>query len=497
MWPRLFACFAVPAVLFSAPALGQDADADGVADAADAFPCDARYAAVAFAPAEGSLGLLMFEDQWPRSGDLDFNDTVVSYGYEYLLDGNGDLVRLNLDLNVHALGGDYDNGLALSLPVPRSQVASVTRIGGGFASTTLLPSTSDANLVVTIIDDIRGMLNAGSGPVFSLAGVPLRITIDMVSPAPLPVGEAPHDLHIFRVGQPGLQVHRSPYGGTANVDQTLFGTHSDQSSPGRWYVEGSGLPFVFDLPFSAYFPQEAVAISALFPDVLTYAATGGTQAADFYATTINTSVGYRALVAAPLIATPADTSCVAQPGQNASAAGSSCSALLAAGQSSSGVYWIDPDGTGGLAPYEAYCEQTVQGGGWILAIANRRQTASTAAIDGVVTPSLTQSALNDARWQFLRGSTTQAMATFGSTQIVADMASLRNSNCKPLATSLTAPMLAHNENSGCSGTGTDYSLWFGYRNSWGRANAIYDYSGADYYPGSQANNPGTASMWVR
>ncbi len=325
----------------------------------------------------------------------------------------------------------------------------------------------------------------------------MQVVIDMVSPVSMPFAEAPHDIHIFRVGQPGLQVHRSPYGGTANIDNALFGTDSDASQPGRWYVESNGLPFVLEVPDSApFFPQEGVAISTLYPDIVTFAASGGTQATDFY-TNANTSVSDSLLLARGQIPTVADTSCAVPTGQNSGAAGSSCSALLSGGQVSSGLYWIDPDGPGGLAPYEAYCEQTIQGGGWILAIASRRQSASTLAIDGPVTPSVTQRALNDARWQYLRGTATQALATFGGTQIVADMAKLRSANCSALATTLTAPMLAHHENNGCTGTGSDYSLWFGYRNSWSRANAIYDHSGADFYPGGQAYNPGTASMWVR
>lgn len=495
MLPRSIAALILPAVLFAAPVFAQDSDADGIADDVDAFPCDANYAGVAFSPGGGLHNLLMFEDQWPRRGDTDFNDVVVSYANEYLLDGNGDVVRLTVDLTIQALSGNYDNGLALGLPIAKSQVASVTLVGVG----SLVPSAADANLVVTISDDMRALLNVGPGPVLPSWSPYMQVVVDMVSPVSMPFGEAPHDLHMFRVGQPGLQVHRSAYGGTANVDNTLFGTNSDASQPGNWYMESNGLPFVFDLPMDAAFPKEGVTISALYPDIVTYAASGGTQAADFYTSTVNAAVGTYVFgnFVRGQIPTVADTSCVAQPGQSSGTAGPSCSGILSAGQAISGVYWIDPDGSGGLAPYEAYCDQTTQGGGWILAIANRRQSAATLAIDGVVTPSQTQRALNDARWQYLRGAATQALATSGTTQIVADMASLRSANCQALATTLTAPMLAHAENSGCSGTGTDYSLWFGYRNSWGRANAIYDYSGGDFYPGAGVHNLGTASMWVR
>lgn len=45
----------------------------------------------------------------------------------------------------------------------------------------------------------------------------------------------------------------------------------------------------------------------------------------------------------------------------------SCKDLLTkAPLSKSGVYWIDPDGLGGTAPYDVYCEMNLAGGGWTL-----------------------------------------------------------------------------------------------------------------------------------
>ncbi|MFO0560813.1 MAG: fibrinogen-like YCDxxxxGGGW domain-containing protein [Polyangiales bacterium] len=44
----------------------------------------------------------------------------------------------------------------------------------------------------------------------------------------------------------------------------------------------------------------------------------------------------------------------------------SCRDLLAGGGATSGVYTIDPDGVGPVAPFQVYCDQANDGGGWML-----------------------------------------------------------------------------------------------------------------------------------
>jgi hypothetical protein len=51
-------------------------------------------------------------------------------------------------------------------------------------------------------------------------------------------------------------------------------------------------------------------------------------------------------------------------GGSPSNAASSCNAAKTAGATSSGPYWIDPDGTGSVAAYQQYCNMTDHSGGW-------------------------------------------------------------------------------------------------------------------------------------
>jgi hypothetical protein len=54
------------------------------------------------------------------------------------------------------------------------------------------------------------------------------------------------------------------------------------------------------------------------------------------------------------------------PGCSAAAAAQNCKALKRTPGfvGGDGIYWIDPDGSGSSAPFEAWCDMTTEGGGW-------------------------------------------------------------------------------------------------------------------------------------
>lgn len=364
----LVAC--LPALLLAGPAFAQDTDGDGVANSSDAAPCDAATSAFAFAPADGVFGSLLFEDTWPLMTyrDTDFNDLHMAWNYEYRLAADGGVSSMRITLHALAIGGDDHHGFALGLPVAKSQLASATRTING-VTTDLVPSAADANVVVVVSADVREMFGNQQGAINSVSAwsaqssAPIILDITFNGSVALLSAEAPHDAFIFDVTAPGREIHRPNQTGSANMDSTWFQTGQDGSGNGRNFVDRTGLPYALDFPQIVAHPAERELISAVYPDILTFASSGGTLAQDFYLTNVNSAFQYvnaAAPTATMVPQAPVDTTCVP-------IGGVSCLDVLNGGLSTGdGIYPIDQDGSGPGAEIDMYCDMTTDGGGWTL-----------------------------------------------------------------------------------------------------------------------------------
>lgn len=133
----------------------------------------------------------------------------------------------------------------------------------------------------------------------------------------------------------------------------------------------------------------------------------------------------------------------------------------------SGFYLIDPDGDGGNPEFEAYCEMTLNGGGWTL-VAHHEDALEDIKITTPVTLNQT-GVLPIEEWGAVRKSMTVGMMFMDEYSNISQIskAKLINGNCVSLNNSedLSQPVVPYdigvlwqNEGTGCSLSGLDYSF---------------------------------------
>jgi hypothetical protein len=148
----------------------------------------------------------------------------------------------------------------------------------------------------------------------------------------------------------------------------------------------------------------------------------GTYSATFTAVTIGTARNISATIDGnPITSTPPTVTVI----------GISCVQVLAQGFATSQVYAIDSDGTGfGVTPYNVYCDQTNDTGGWMLTAVPRRAVAKMSETVGLIDPTQLTNGRNANIWSTTStvpftqirftdnwpATTNKNIATFGSSQ---------------------------------------------------------------------------------
>ena len=144
----------------------------------------------------------------------------------------------------------------------------------------------------------------------------------------------------------------------------------------------------------------------------------------------------------------------------------SCNAILEAGGSTGdGMYTIDVDGDGPVAPTEVYCDMTRQGGGWTLYARHKDGIATVQSVNPV-TPS-NWGVMNDSVWVHLRDSMSVGMMfrdEFNRVSLLSK-SKLTSAGCLSIQqvnslNNIPGWTIWHHENSGCSLSGLDYSNIF-------------------------------------
>lgn len=281
-----------------------DTDGDGVPDAQDAFPNDPSKAYISYYPSQTGWATLAFEDNWPNKGDYDMNDLVLNYRYTYVSNAQNQVVTLQTDYSIAAVGASFKNGFGLQLPIAASAVQSVSgqSIKGNYISLASNGVESGQSKAVIIpFDNTDNLINNPAGTFFvntktslpKVTGTTASILITLASPV-AQSALTPSAFNPFLISNQrrAYEVHLAGYSPTDKADAKLFGTGDDSSVPGsgRYYLSTDNWPWAMNFSDQFIYPLETIGVNEAYPNFLNWASSGGTSFTDWYS---NTGAGYR------------------------------------------------------------------------------------------------------------------------------------------------------------------------------------------------------------
>jgi len=272
-----------------------DPDGDGVANGIDEYPDDPLRAYTVSYPLDSASGwgTLAYEDLWPQRGDYDFNDLVLGYKYDLVLDADMKVKDINADFLLRAVGASFQNAFAIEFPFGSDIVASVSGFGNGAPYDMPIIEAGDHFILKVISNtaDFVGTLSNGiywntqmEQPHFA----PIPISFQMTLTAPYDQEDAPSwglwNPYLMVKRNLGHEVHLPGYPPTIHADSSLFGTADDTTNPAtaRYYKTISNLPWALDLPIEWKYPIESRQITHAYLAFAPWAESGGTIHEDWY-----------------------------------------------------------------------------------------------------------------------------------------------------------------------------------------------------------------------
>ena len=278
-----------------------DPDGDGVSGTSDHYPTDPERAFVTRYPTSGST-VVALEDQYPRPGDIDYDDAVVAYEFELVADRTGAIKDLLATFHLLARGASYDHRLGLHLPGLPAGADGLVRLerflSGDEPAYESEPDRTVAAIVAADrrIDDLfpstvralpplagRIYTNTKSvTPDRPPASARLAITFTDAIPAAT-LGVVPYDLYFDVVrGAERWDVHfpgRPPFAERPS--------HLPAEVGAAAFLDPNGYPFRLELPNEWRFPLESVPVDLAYPSFTLWRSSRGTSGRSWYASPTN------------------------------------------------------------------------------------------------------------------------------------------------------------------------------------------------------------------
>lgn len=254
-------------------------------------------------PASGQWATLVFEDNWPKLGDYDMNDLVVSYRYSFGKDKAGKVLSLNADLTVVASGASIHNGLGIDLPIDAALVKSVTgqRLNAGYIQ--LNANGTEAgqkDAVIIPFDNHEDLLHYYDYSYFinvdpakqRIKGDTVHIEVTFAKPLDKSyISKAPFNPFLISNMRRDHEVHLAGEKPTDKANTALFNTDDDNSKAGTYYLSKDKYPWALNFVTGGFaYPVERAPIQTAYLHYQDWIQWGGKKYADWYS---NTQAGYR------------------------------------------------------------------------------------------------------------------------------------------------------------------------------------------------------------
>ncbi|NVN94597.1 MAG: LruC domain-containing protein [Bacteroidetes bacterium] len=284
----------------------QDTDNDGVEDIQDAFPNNPYRANKYFFPIQNHFSSLAFEDLWPAKGDFDFNDVVVDYNSEVISDVENQVVEIDYQFKVRAIGASFKNGFGFELTnINPNSIRNVTGaiIKPGSIYSIAANGTENGQTSATIIAignvyDVLPYPGGNTTGVNTTLGAPystpqiINIKVSFIengvagSSGPVNIsqlGSNTFNPFIIVNQNRGREVHLADHKPTSLANTALFGTLQDDSNPGigRYYRTKTNLPWAINTYQSFQYPIEKTEITKAYLKLIDWVISNGTQYNDW------------------------------------------------------------------------------------------------------------------------------------------------------------------------------------------------------------------------
>lgn len=234
-----------------------DTDGDGIADNNDEFPYDINRAFTSYYPNATTTATVAFEDMWPHQADYEFNDLVVAYNVQHVLNADNKVVDMKIKMQVKAVGAHYVNGFGFQLDeVSPSEISNIT---GQVLSQNIITRNANnteagqAKAVIICFDSPEPTLHRAEGSMFNTIKTNFKGTSDsiyldisFVNPVEdTKIGISKINPFMFINKTRGHEVHLPDFKPTSLADMGLLGGGHDRSNPatGYYYKDMNGLPW--------------------------------------------------------------------------------------------------------------------------------------------------------------------------------------------------------------------------------------------------------------